>query len=103
VGVDPPTAGLPTEFSLSQNYPNPFNPTTTIEVSLPEQEDLSLRIFDVLGREVRAFEYSKAPAGVHKIVWDGRNDHGVPASSGVYFYRARVGEKVAVHRMLMLK
>jgi hypothetical protein len=103
VGVEPTPRGLPTEFSVSQNFPNPFNPTTTIEVNLPVQGDLTLKIFDLLGREVRSFEYEKATPGVHKIVWDGTNQRRMPVASGVYFYYARVGEKVAVRRMLMLK
>jgi flagellar hook assembly protein FlgD len=94
---------LPDAFSVGQNYPNPFNPTTTIEVTLPVQCDMTVRIFDVLGREVRSFEYEKTPAGVHKIVWDGTNQHGTSVASGVYFYHVRLGEKTAVRRMLMLR
>ena len=102
-GVQPPTSHLPTEFSVSQNYPNPFNPTTTIDVSLPAQGNLTVRIFDVLGREIRTFEYDKLPAGVHKVVWDGRNQRGGAVASGVYFYQARFGDHVAVRQMLLVK
>jgi hypothetical protein len=103
VGVALEPGSTPTEFSLSQNFPNPFNPTTTIEVNLPMQGYLTLKVFDVLGREVRSFEYEKASAGVHRIVWDGTNQRGIPVASGVYFYHARVGEKTAVRQMLLLK
>lgn len=94
---------LPTEFSVNQNYPNPFNPSTTIEVKLPAQTDLTVRIFDVLGREVRSFEYTRIPPGVHKIVWDGTNAQGAAVASGVYFYRVQAGKTFAVRRMVMLK
>jgi hypothetical protein len=102
VGVAP-SSELPREFSVSQNYPNPFNPTTTVDVTLPVQGDLTVKIFDVLGREVRSLDYEKATAGVHKIVWNGTNQHGISVASGVYFYHVRFGEWTAVHRMLMLK
>jgi hypothetical protein len=102
VGVIP-SPELPKDFSVSQNYPNPFNPSTTIEVGLPSQQNLTVKIFDVLGRELRSFYYEKASAGVHKIVWDGRNQHGSPVASGVYFYRVQAGDTFAVRRMLLLK
>jgi hypothetical protein len=94
---------LPTEFSVSQNYPNPFNPATTIEVNLGTQSDLTVRIFDVLGREVRTFSYERVPRGVHRVVWDGTSNTGASVSSGVYLCRVRAGERIAVRRMLLLK
>ncbi len=95
--------GLPTEFSVSPNYPNPFNPATAIEITLPAESDISLRIFDILGCEVRSFGYERVPAGVHKVVWDGRNMFGSSVASGVYFCQVRVGDRVLTRRMLMLK
>lgn len=103
VGVKAPTSTLPKDFSVSQNYPNPFNPSTTIEVRLPVQSDFTVRIFDVLGREVRSFHQDRATAGVHKIIWDGKNHHGAAVSTGVYFYQVRMGENFAVRRMMVLK
>lgn len=90
-------------FTLSQNYPNPFNPTTTIEVGLPVRSDLSLKIYDVLGREVRSFEYAQVPAGLHQIVWDGKNRHGALVASGVYLYQLRAGSVVMSKRMMLVR
>ncbi len=78
---------LPKQFSLEQNFPNPFNPSTTIQIKLPEQSDLRLTIFDLLGREIRSFEYEKVPRGSHQVVWDGKDERGMQVASGVYFYR----------------
>jgi len=102
VGVNPPST-IPTEFTLTQNYPNPFNPTTTIQISMPSQADLTLTVFDVLGREVKSFAYERVPAGVHGIVWDGTNTAGTPVASGAYFYQARSGDRVLSKRMMLLK
>jgi hypothetical protein len=102
-GLTPPPAGLPTEFSVSQNYPNPFNPTTTIEVRLPAQADMKVKIVDILGREVRTLSYEKLPAGVHRVVWDGTNSRGATVASGVYLYQVRVGDNTITRRMLLLR
>jgi hypothetical protein len=103
VGVDLQPNGIPAEFTVMQNYPNPFNPSTTMEVHLPAQANLSVKIFDVLGREVRSFEYENATPGVHKIVWDGTGKNGASVASGMYFFEARGGKNVAVRKMLMVK
>ncbi len=98
-----PVAGLPREFELGQNYPNPFNPTTTISISLPVQSDVSLTIYDLLGREVRSFVYERVPAGTHQVVWDGKNRHGVNAASGVYYYQLRAGTVVKTRSMVLVR
>lgn len=103
LGVKPSKPEVPAEFAVTQNYPNPFNPTTTIEVKLPMQSDLRVRILDILGREVQMFAYNRVPSGTHRIVWDGTNRHGTRVASGVYFYQVRAGENVVTKRMLMLK
>ncbi len=83
-GADTPAAGL-----LRSCYPNPFNPSTTIAVSLPEGGMTELSIFDSAGRRVRELVRDTLPAGPHRFVWDGRDDLGLPAASGVYFARLR--------------
>ena len=100
VGENP---GVPEQFALLQNYPNPFNPSTTIELALPVQSDFTLTIYDILGREVRSFSYERVPAGVQKIVWDGRNGLGSQVASGVYFYQARFAHSVQTKSMMLLK
>ena len=79
--------GIPTEFALQQNYPNPFNPTTTIRFALPMQSTVTLRIYDVVGREVVKLVEGVQPAGYHEVNWNSSNASGVTLASGVYFYR----------------
>ncbi|MCH8954869.1 T9SS type A sorting domain-containing protein [candidate division KSB1 bacterium] len=74
--------GIPTEFSLDQNYPNPFNPTTTIQFTLPEASRVTLKLFDILGRELVTLVDKEMETGVHKVLFDATD-----FASGVYFYR----------------
>jgi hypothetical protein len=95
-------AALPTEFALSQNYPNPFNPTTSFKLSLPEESDYSIRVFNVAGQLVRSWEGHER-AGVYTITWDGRNNQNTQVASGVYFYKAEANGRTETRKMLMLK
>ncbi|MEK9136742.1 MAG: T9SS type A sorting domain-containing protein, partial [Bacteroidota bacterium] len=100
------TSGLPTEYALHQNYPNPFNPLTTISFSLPEQEKVTLRIYDVLGREVRTLVDETLPRGEYQTQFDVRQTDSGQAgelSSGVYFYRLTAGGYVATKKMSVVK
>ena len=100
---------LPTEFVLGVNYPNPFNPSTTIPFRIPvfpgmQQVPLRLEIFNGLGQRVRHLvDEPRAAPGYFRSRWDGRDDAGRPAGSGVYFYRLRTGETVATGKMLLLE
>jgi len=78
---------IPTEYALFQNYPNPFNPETMIHYDLPESGSVSLMIYDILGRELVTLVKQFQPAGQYQILWNGNNEKGTPAVSGVYFYR----------------
>lgn len=85
-----PPVPIPTSFALFQNYPNPFNGSTRIGFDLPEASRVQLRIFDVLGREVRTVleaNLSPAPPDMSFVTWDGTDNAGRPAATGVYFYR----------------
>ncbi len=73
---------IPIEFSLDQNYPNPFNPTTTIQFTLPEASRVTLKLFDILGRELVTLVDKEMEKGVHKVLFDAKD-----FASGVYFYR----------------
>jgi flagellar hook assembly protein FlgD len=86
VGVEDEN-GIPATYQLSQNYPNPFNPSTTIRFGLPMQSTVTLRIYDILGREVQTLLQDTRPAGYHSVVWDGRDRNGNTAATGVYFFR----------------
>jgi serine protease AprX len=87
----PPDTGgppnVPSAFQLEQNFPNPFNPKTVITYNLPEPSSVTLRIYDILGREVKELVNATQARGPYLPSWDGSNNEGGPASSGVYFYR----------------
>ena len=94
---------LPKEFATDQNYPNPFNPSTSIKFALPKDADVQLKVYDLLGREVRTLVNNDVKAGRHEVVWDGRSEAGTQVASGVYLYRITAGTFVAVMKMMMLK
>ncbi len=84
-------AESPRVFTLHQNTPNPFNPATAISFSLAESKNMSLVVYDTLGRTVRTLANGPLPAGKHTIRWDGRDNSGRAVSSGVYICRMRAG------------
>lgn len=94
---------LPKEYALEQNYPNPFNPSTNISFALPKAGKVEVTVFNVLGQNVNTLVSEELPAGVHTIVWDGRNSQGVSVSSGIYFYRITAGNFSQTKKMMMLK
>ncbi len=98
VAVEDDPSQLPSDFALYPNYPNPFNPTTTIRFDVPAVTDVSLIVYDMLGRIVSELSSTKTPAGSHEIVFDA---HDLP--SGVYVARLRAGEKVLNRTMMLLK
>ena len=83
---------LQTEFSLKQNYPNPFNPETTIRFQLPEASHVVLKIFNLVGQEVKAVVDEQYQAGEHSVQWDGKDDKGNVVSSGMYFYQIKAND-----------
>jgi hypothetical protein len=95
---------LPASFVLFQNYPNPFNPSTTIGFHVGRGGQVVLEIDDPAGRHVKTLFSGVVAAGQHSVQWDGRNERGTPAGSGVYFYRLREGTGfVATKKMLLLR
>jgi hypothetical protein len=99
---------VPSDYLLSQNYPNPFNPSTTIAFEIPagtsrQVGTVSLRIYDVLGRETMTLMNEEKPAGRYSITWDGRNSSGNPVASGVYFYRMEVRERNGSTRVHLVR
>ena len=91
-------AEVPDAFVLEQNYPNPFNPTTTIQFSLPAQSDVTLTVFDMLGRKIQVVHQGPLRAGGHEMEFDAT---GLP--SGIYLYRLNTPEKSLTNTMLLLK
>jgi len=97
------TGQVPLKFELSPNYPNPFNPSTTIDFQLASRVHVDLRVYDVSGAVVRTLVNETKRAGTYSIRWNGRDDHGSPVSSGVYFYRITAGSFSDVRKMTLLK
>jgi hypothetical protein len=93
----------PESFLLEQNYPNPFNPTTTIRFYIPKEGNVELKIFDLLGREVRTMTEGFLRSGIHSFVWNGKNDNGFQVSSGVYIYRLKSGSYMQSKKMVLTK
>jgi Secretion system C-terminal sorting domain len=91
-------ASAPNDFTLLQNYPNPFNPTTEIRYQTSELSHVSLKVFDVLGREVATLVDGAMPAGTHNIMFDASH-----LASGMYLYRLQMGSRVTVKKMALLK
>ena len=84
----------PFKFLISQNYPNPFNAQTTIQYSLVELSDVTIEIYDILGRNVATIAEGAKPAGEHQLIWNA--DH---QPSGIYFYRIQAGDSSETKKM----
>ena len=97
-GINTSSVQTPTVFRLEQNYPNPFNPSTTIKYELPRASQVSLMVYDILGREVSVLVNERREAGVHEVKFDGSN-----LASGVYFYRLQAGSFVQTRKLLLLR
>ncbi|RJP67961.1 MAG: T9SS C-terminal target domain-containing protein [Ignavibacteriales bacterium] len=96
--VETKTDGIPNKYNLTQNYPNPFNPTTTISFSIPERTNVTLKIFDMLGREVRTLINGSREAGNYNISFEASD-----FSTGLYVYSLTAGNFTATKKMMLLK
>ncbi len=93
----------PVQSQLSPNYPNPFNPSTTIQYELKQASKVTLKIYNLLGQEVRTLVNAQKLSGSHSVIWDGKNNHGQRVTSGVYFYRLQAGDFVKTRKMVLVK
>jgi len=96
-------ANLPDGITLSQNYPNPFNSSTRIEFTTHKAQKIGVKIFNVLGQEVRHFEDIFVSSGYHSMTWDGTDDGGNEVASGVYFYWLSSDNSSETRKMILLK
>ncbi len=96
--IDDDEKPLPKNYVLMQNYPNPFNSSTLIQFSLPEEEDVKLAVYDILGRKVAEPVNGLLSAGGHKITWDAEN-----YASGIYFYTLQTGKAKISRKMMLLR
>lgn len=99
--------GVPGHFGLNQNHPNPFNPSTEISFALPQQADVDLTVYNILGQPVRVLATGTHEAGQISVTWDGRDENGQPLASGMYFYRLKARSQSQTfqqtRRMLLTK
>jgi len=89
---------IPDEFALLQNYPNPFNPSTKVKYQLPSDSNVSLKVYDILGKEVAVLVNEFKPAGFYEVTFDAIN-----LTSGIYFYKIEAGEFKQVNKMILLR
>jgi hypothetical protein len=94
---------VPNEFTVSQNYPNPFNPGTIINYSLPKSAFVTIKIYNILGQEVRTLINNQLQAGVYNVQWNSDNNFGQHVASGIYIYRVTAGQYIKSMKMILLK
>jgi hypothetical protein len=94
---------MPSEFNLDQNYPNPFNPETTITYTLPNFGRVTIKVYDIMGREVKTLADKMQTAGTHPVVWEGKNMQGNVAASGIYFYTIIFNGKSYIKKMILMR
>jgi hypothetical protein len=94
---------VPREFALNAAFPNPFNPMTKISFSLPETQDVSLKVYGIDGKLVATLVQETFVAGLHEVIWNGQNDAGQVQASGLYFYRIEAGPYSQVQKMTLMK
>ena len=100
VGTD---EALPVSYELFQNYPNPFNPSTIISYALPKASHVTIKIYDMLGREIKTLVNSEQNAGILNIQWNGNNNFGTKVSTGAYIYMIKAGDFFQAKKMILLK
>jgi len=99
VSATPTSAStIPSEYTLYQNYPNPFNSSTTIRFDIKEASHVSLKVFDLLGREVDILVNNNFSAGTYTVSWETSR-----VASGIYFYSIKSGDFAATKKLLLLK
>jgi flagellar hook assembly protein FlgD len=90
-------------YDLQQNYPNPFNPTTLIRYAIPNASHVTIKIYDMLGREVKTLVNSEQNAGFQTVQWNGENNFGSKVASGAYIYMIKAGDFFQAKKMILLK
>jgi hypothetical protein len=93
----------PVNFQLFQNYPNPFNPETMIKYRIPQPVQVTLRIYNLLGQEVRTLVDRIQDAGIYEIHWHGKDGAGHAVPSGLYLYRIEAGGYSQVRKMALVR
>ena len=89
---------VPARFALEQNYPNPFNPATLIKYSIPQDQQVKLNVYNLLGENVTTLVNSFQKAGQHEVSFNASN-----LASGVYFYKLEAGTQTSIKKMILMK
>jgi hypothetical protein len=93
----------PLAYKLLQNYPNPVRPATEIRFELPAANEVVIKIYNLVGEEIRTLVDAPYAAGSHRVHWDGKDHAGNPVANGIYLYRLRAGHFSQVKRMAVLR
>ena len=91
------------QYALHQNYPNPFNPSTTLHYDLPNDEFVSITVYDMLGNVVNNLVHGNQSSGYRSVQWNATNNQGQPVSAGVYLYSIEAGDFRQTMKMILLK
>ncbi|MCI0495863.1 T9SS type A sorting domain-containing protein [candidate division KSB1 bacterium] len=94
---------VPKNFELEQNYPNPFNPATTITFSVPQPEKVTLKVYNLMGEEMKTLLDGVVSVGSHSVIWDGTDNFGQKVTSGLYLYTLQIGNQQIAKRMVLVK
>ncbi len=94
---------LPNQYALYKNYPNPFNPSTTITYSIAKPENVRIEVYNIVGAKVATLVNQAQTPGVHSLVWNSRNDFGMPVASGIYLLKMQAGHFSQAQKMLLVK
>jgi hypothetical protein len=94
---------LPQTYSLSQNYPNPFNTSTIIRYEIPEQSAVSLKVYNVMGQEIKTLVKKDQQAGYYEVTWDGRDEEGQEVSTGIYLCNLKIVKSIRTIKMVLLR
>jgi len=94
---------LPTDYNLSQNYPNPFNPVTNIGFSIVESGEISLKVYDISGKEIMELAQGFYTPGNYTIKWDAVDSYGNEVSSGIYIYQLITQDIILSNRMVLMR
>jgi hypothetical protein len=102
-GVKEPGNIIPANFYVYQNYPNPFNPSTVIRYNIPQSANVSIKIYNMLGQEIKTLFAGNQNLGVHSVIWNGDTNFGTKAASGTYIFMVKYNNQFQVKKMILLK
>ncbi|OQX83486.1 hypothetical protein B6D60_10395, partial [candidate division KSB1 bacterium 4484_87] len=94
---------MPHEYSLSQNSPNPFNSSTSFRFEIPRATHVVVEVYNILGKKVKTLVNERREAGFYTVFWDGIDDNGEQAGSGIYFYHMTADQFHATHKMIVVR